>query len=147
MLATEKIPDDYPKYLSRFEIAAGGILQVAWGRIDALQLTDRVCLVEHCSNVLLGALKYPDLCSQKTFARTQECRVVRYLRDLFVHLVNDAFESKNVMNSVVTHSLVERLIKYLTLNVKFMDMRSKIWACEALAGIFDTDEYTSAKVC
>eukprot|EP00940_MAST-03C_sp_MAST-3C-sp2_P001453 g1453.t1 len=138
-------PEDFEKKMLRFEIDAGTILGIAWSRIEATQITDRILLVEHCSEVLRGALKYPDLCSRKEFPETQESRCMKYLRDLFVHMSNDAFDSKSVMSFVAKSCLVERLVMFANVNSKYMNEASKLYVCESLASLMDTDEFSAKK--
>jgi len=139
------LSDDDDRLLKTFEQGLGSILRRCWGYVEAMQTTDFLFLMEYCATVLKKTMVYPQLCASKELESSQEVLVLHYLRSCFKFMSEDAYPATRVMGLVERFSIVERIIMFVNLNHEKMEDDDVIVACEALAYVFDTDEYTGNK--
>lgn len=136
------LKDDDARLLETFEQRLGSILRRVWGYVEAMQTTDLPFLMEYCAEVLQKTMVYPQLCASKDMAVSQEVLVLHYLRNCFKFMSEDAYPARRIMGLVERYNVVERIVMFVNLNHEKMKDSDVVVGCEALAYLFDTDEYT-----
>jgi hypothetical protein len=146
MLKQGKAPkEDFKIAALKFEIGTGVTLKHAWLHIEALQTTDLPMMVEYISTVISMSNDKPERLDygfddDEKRAELQE-KIFPYYILALCKGMEESIDEERIMPSIRRFQLVPLFIKYLTLHAKHVTKKVLSISCEALAILFDTDDY------
>ena len=127
--------------MNDFEKGSGIMLQNAWKHVEAMQMTDFTCLMEHCANTINEVVINPDQIKGRDLTDLQEVLSIHYINSLLGHM-EDIGEDR-IMPIMAKLELLQKMLQFLYLHWKMLNVIDLIKACEVISMIFDSEDFST----